>query len=130
VLVVDDSGVNREVASEALARLDAAVVLACDGREAITAAFAEPFDLILMDGSMPEMDGYEASREIRRLEAEAGRTPTPIVALTAHVVGAAADAWREAGMDAVLHKPFTLTALARMLGRFIPASERPAAQPA
>jgi signal transduction histidine kinase/CheY-like chemotaxis protein len=130
VLVVDDSGVNREVAQEALARLDAAVVLACDGREAIAAAFAEPFDLILMDGSMPEMDGYEASREIRRREAEAGRTPIPIVALTAHVVGAAADAWREAGMDAVLHKPFTLTALARMLGRFIPASERPAAQPA
>ena len=129
VLVADDSAVNREVAMEALSRLDVATVLARDGREAVEAAFAEPFDLILMDGSMPEMDGYDAAREIRRREAATGRRPTPIVALTAHVVGAAADAWAAAGMDGVLHKPFTLAALAGVLGRFMPTSERPESAP-
>jgi EAL domain-containing protein (putative c-di-GMP-specific phosphodiesterase class I)/HPt (histidine-containing phosphotransfer) domain-containing protein len=95
----------------------------------VEAAAAQAFDLILMDGSMPELDGYDAAREIRRREADAGRAPTPIVALTAHVVGSAADAWRDAGMDDVLHKPFTLAALAKILGRFMPASERREAPP-
>ncbi len=134
VLVADDSAVNREVAMEALSRLDAAATLVSDGREAVDAALAERFDMVLMDGSMPEMDGFDATLEIRRREAELGRAPTPIVALTAHVVGASADAWRRAGMNGVLHKPFTLAALARTLGQFMPASERPpeiepAAQP-
>ncbi len=74
------------------------------------------FDLILMDGSMPYMDGYDAAREIRRRLEAVGRPPVPIVALTAHVVGKAAETWREAGMDAVLHKPFTLASLAAALG--------------
>jgi two-component system, NarL family, sensor histidine kinase BarA len=131
LLVADDSAVNREVAVEALARLGVAASTVCDGREAVDAALGEGFDLILMDGSMPEMDGYEATVEIRRREAEVGRAPTPIVALTAHVVGRAADSWREAGMDAVLHKPFTLAALARCLGQFLeprPDEARPAAE--
>jgi HPt (histidine-containing phosphotransfer) domain-containing protein len=62
----------------------------------------------------------------------AGRGRTPIVALTAHVIGAAADAWREANMDAVLHKPFTLRALAETLGRFLvpsAAAQAPATAP-
>ncbi|HYE46241.1 MAG TPA: EAL domain-containing protein, partial [Caulobacter sp.] len=119
VLVVDDSAVNREVAIEALARLGAASETAEDGRQGVEAALAGGFDLVLMDGSMPEMDGYEAAREIRRLETG---TRTPIVALTAHVVGASAEAWREAGMDGVLHKPFTLAGLAAVLGAHMEAS--------
>ena len=119
VLVADDSAVNREVAVEALSRLGVAASTVCDGREAVEAVLTEGFDLVLMDGSMPEMDGYEATQEIRRREAEAGRAATPVVALTAHVVGKAADAWRDAGMDAVLHKPFTLAALSRCLGQFL-----------
>ena len=111
VLVVDDSAVNREVAIEALSRLGAVCETADDGRQGVAAALAGGFDLVLMDGSMPEMDGYEAAREIRARET--GRTP--IVALTAHVVGTAAEAWREAGMDGVLHKPFTLAGLAAVL---------------
>ncbi|CAN5332771.1 hypothetical protein BH11PSE2_BH11PSE2_13580 [soil metagenome] len=127
VLVADDSAVNREVAMEALSRLDVVCAVAVDGREAADMALAETFDLILMDGSMPEMDGYESSRAIRAAQAEAGQTRTPIVALTAHVVGSAAEAWREADMDAVLHKPFTLAGLAKSLGQFLPESERPTA---
>ncbi len=124
VLVADDSAVNREVAMEALSQLGIDAEVCDDGREAVAAAFAgERFDAVLMDGSMPEMDGYEASREIRRREAEAGGPATPIIALTAHVVGAAAEAWRDAGMDAVLHKPFTLAALAGALGQFMEPSQ-------
>ncbi len=122
VLVADDSAVNREVAQEALSRLGVEVKLVNDGREAVDAVFAEPFDLVLMDGSMPELDGYDATREIRARESEVVRPRVPVVALTAHVVGSAADAWRGAGMDAVLHKPFTLASLASMLGQFLQPS--------
>jgi EAL domain-containing protein (putative c-di-GMP-specific phosphodiesterase class I)/signal transduction histidine kinase/CheY-like chemotaxis protein len=122
VLVADDSAVNREVALEALSRLNITAQVACDGRQAVDAVAAERFDLVLMDGSMPELDGYEATRQIRRREAEAGAPRLPVVALTAHVVGAAAEAWREAGMDGVLHKPFTLASLAQVLGGFLTAS--------
>ncbi len=122
VLVADDSAVNREVAMEALSRFGIEAKLVADGREAVE-ALRQPFDLVLMDGSMPEMDGFEAAREIRKREADGGRTP--IIALTAHVVGTAADAWREAGMDGVLHKPFTLKALGDVLARFLTEVEVP-----
>jgi two-component system, NarL family, sensor histidine kinase BarA len=127
VLVADDSAVNREVAQEALARLGAEVRCVNDGREAVDAVFAERFDLVLMDGSMPELDGYDATREIRAREAGSPRERTPVVALTAHVVGSAADAWRDAGMDGVLHKPFTLQSLAKTLGRYLEGREAPPA---
>jgi CheY-like chemotaxis protein len=119
VLVADDSAVNREVALEALARLGVAADTVDDGRQALEAATDRTYDLVLMDGSMPEMDGFESSRAIREEEARSGRARTPIVALTAHVVGSAADAWRGAGMDGVLYKPFTLAQLAEVLGRFL-----------
>ena len=119
VLVADDSAVNREVAMEALRRLGIEVKLVATGAAAVEAASNDHFDAVLMDGSMPEMNGYEAAQEIRRLEQLSGRTRLPIIALTAHVVGAAADAWQDSGMDAVLHKPFTLRSLAETLARFL-----------
>ena len=122
VLVADDSAVNREVAVEALARLGIQARVVEDGRQAVEAVMAGGLDLVLMDGSMPELDGYDATREIRRLQAETGVAPISIVALTAHVVGRAAEAWREASMDAVLHKPFTLAGLAEALGAFLTPS--------
>jgi two-component system sensor histidine kinase BarA len=115
VLVADDSAVNREVAMEALARLGVSTAVAADGRVAAETAFTETFDLILMDGGMPVMDGYQAARAIRAAEAEFHRPRTPIIALTAEALGTRAGAWRDAGMDGVLHKPFTLAALARTL---------------
>jgi EAL domain-containing protein (putative c-di-GMP-specific phosphodiesterase class I)/signal transduction histidine kinase/CheY-like chemotaxis protein len=127
VLVADDSAVNREVAFEALSRLGCAVTLVNDGRQAVEAVATAPFDLVLMDASMPEMDGYEATAEIRRAES-AGESRLPIVALTAHVVGSAADRWRESGMDGMLSKPFTLAALAAKLGEFLEPSAQPLAE--
>ncbi len=125
VLVADDSAVNREVALEALARLAVTPRLVDDGIAAVAEAKLEAFDLILMDGSMPELDGYDAAREIRAYDLAQGRARTPIIALTAHVVGSAAEAWRDADMDAVLHKPFTLAALAEAVGRFLRPAEPP-----
>ncbi|MHB8285782.1 MAG: ATP-binding protein, partial [Caulobacteraceae bacterium] len=124
VLVADDSAVNREVALAALGRLGVIPELVNDGRAAVAAATQSgaAFDLILMDGSMPDLDGYDAARVIRAFEAQSGARPTPIIALTAHVVGSAAGAWRAAGMDDVLHKPFTLNSLAKMMAKHLDAS--------
>jgi EAL domain-containing protein (putative c-di-GMP-specific phosphodiesterase class I)/signal transduction histidine kinase/CheY-like chemotaxis protein len=130
VLVADDSAVNREVAMEALSQLGVVATLVDDGRAAVDAVFAQGFDLVLMDGDMPELDGFEAAAEIRRREGLEGRARTPIVALTAHVVGRAAERWREVDMDAMLPKPFTLAALADTLGRFMTPSAASVAPPA
>jgi CheY-like chemotaxis protein/HPt (histidine-containing phosphotransfer) domain-containing protein len=119
ILVVDDSAVNREVAQEALARLGAQVMLLDSGRAALEAFHRKRFDLILMDGSMPDLDGFETTRRMRTIEGAEGRSATPIVALTAHVVGVQADAWMQAGMNDILTKPYTLTSLADCLSRHL-----------
>ena len=118
VLVADDSAVNREVAAEALGRLGIRDLIAVeDGQAAVDAVAALAFDLVLMDGSMPVLDGFAAAAAIRAAEAREGRGRIPIVALTAHVVGDGAEAWRAAGMDGMLAKPFTLAQLASVLAR-------------
>ncbi|MCC6778147.1 MAG: EAL domain-containing protein [Hyphomicrobiales bacterium] len=119
-LVADDNPVNREVASAALARLGASVELVENGAQAVAAVQSRHFDIVFMDGSMPELDGFEAARHLRIWETDGTRTRTPIVALTAHVVGTPAQAWREAGMDAVLYKPFTLEQLAGTVSALLP----------
>ncbi len=117
VLAADDSAVNREVVKEALARLGAKATLVQDGAEAVATFSREEFDLVLMDCSMPVMDGFAATRKIRELESQKGRR-TPIIALTAHVESAGGD-WRAAGMDDYVTKPFTLVQLASAISRFI-----------
>jgi two-component system sensor histidine kinase BarA len=130
VLVADDSPVNLEVAQSALARLGVSATTVVSGREAFEAFRRQAWDLILMDGSMPDMDGFEAARAIRACEQREGRARTPIVALTAHVVGTAADAWRSADMDGVLHKPYRLAELAAGLERHLrPGAVTPPPQP-
>ncbi len=131
VLVVDDSEVNREVALEALNRFGIRGETANDGQAALNMIAAGSYDLVLMDGSMPVMDGFEATRRLRAREGSDLAMRLPIIALTAHVVGAAATAWREAGMDGVLHKPFTLGDLARVLRDWLPSglSAAPVARP-
>lgn len=121
VLAADDSVVNREVVKEALERLNLSPTLVCDGREALAAARENNFDLILMDCSMPEMDGFEATRAIRRLEHQHALRRIPIVALTAHVAGNDEN-WKNAGMDDYLTKPFTITELSDIISQFLPAN--------
>jgi len=118
ILVADDTAVNREVMIEALSRFGIVPDLAENGLEALAAATSQRYDLVFMDGSMPELDGFEACRRLRLLETEGQHTI--VLALTAHVVGSSADAWRDAGMDGVLYKPFTMRELQRALAAFLP----------
>ena len=120
VLVADDSEVNREVAIAALSRLGAVTHTVENGAQAIAAVQNEAFDVVLMDGSMPDVDGFEAARRIRAIELQDGRKRLPIVALTAHVIGTSAQAWSDAGMDAVVYKPYTLGQLRACFHKLIP----------
>jgi two-component system sensor histidine kinase BarA len=114
ILAADDSAVNREVVREALGRLGVDVTLATNGAEAVEAIEKGAFDLVLMDCSMPVMDGYAAAAAIRKLS-DPARARIPIIALTAHVDGEK-KAWQQAGMNDFLTKPFTLAALSEAIG--------------
>ena len=83
VLVVEDNEVNRMIAKQILQSLGMQVIEAANGEEAIDVLRRESVDIVLMDCQMPVLDGYAATREIRRLEAKAGLTRVPILALTA-----------------------------------------------
>jgi signal transduction histidine kinase/ActR/RegA family two-component response regulator len=117
VLLVEDTPVNQLVSMGMLARMGHQATLATDGRQAIAAAAAERWDLILMDIQMPELDGLDATRAIRADERSRGRPRTPIFALTASAMSDEQAACREAGMDDVLSKPLTLEVLTRRLAR-------------
>jgi signal transduction histidine kinase/CheY-like chemotaxis protein/HPt (histidine-containing phosphotransfer) domain-containing protein len=116
VLVADDNAVNREVLIEVLRQLQVSVDIAVDGREAVAKWRRTKPDLVFMDCSMPEMDGYAATREIRAHERlDVVDRHTPIVALTAHVAGSSGEEWKAAGMDAYMTKPFTMKSIAACL---------------
>ena len=118
VLAADDSIVNREVVKEALKRLNLSPTLVTDGAEAVDAVMQEKFDLVLMDCSMPTMDGFAATRAIRKHEITNELEKLPIVALTAHVAGSD-NTWRDAGMTDYLTKPFTIDALSGIISKYV-----------
>jgi len=124
VLLVEDEPVNAEVAQGYLSVLGCTSVWVNDGAAAIARNAAEHFDLILMDLSMPGMDGFATTAVIRQQAGAAGLTP--IVALTAHDVGSYRDICLRAGMDDMLTKPCTLEEYELVLRRLIPraAQER------
>ena len=107
ILAVDDNAVNREVLREALLSLGVEADFVTNGAEAVKAAAVRSYDVIFMDGSMPEMDGFTATRLIRDREAASGGRRATVIALTAQVRGSDADGWAEAGADLHMTKPFT-----------------------
>ncbi|MGQ0614062.1 MAG: ATP-binding protein [Planctomycetaceae bacterium] len=117
VLVVDDNAVNRRVASRLVEKAGYLCDLAGGGQEAIDRVLKGGIDLVVMDCQMPGLDGYEATREIRRIEA--GGLRTPIVALTAHVMPGDRERCLEAGMDDHLTKPVSARALEEALHRYV-----------
>ncbi len=111
VLVADDSAVNREVVAQALRQLEIEPDIVENGMQAVSKSRAKDYDIVFMDASMPDMDGFAAARHIRKAEATTGRSPVPIVALTAHMMGHIAGRIEESGMSGHLLKPFTLRSL-------------------
>jgi signal transduction histidine kinase/ActR/RegA family two-component response regulator len=120
VLVVDDHPTNRSVACLMLETIGFEHAVACDGLEAVAAAAAEPFDLILMDVRMPNMDGLAATRAIRATPAGAG---IPIIAMTADAMPEDVARCLDAGMDAHLAKPVSLKALGDILSHVLAADD-------
>jgi len=105
ILLAEDNPVNQKVATALLTRRGHRVEIVGNGRLAVERSKVEMFDLILMDLQMPEMDGWEATRQIRR-EDQDPSVRVPILALTAHVMGEAQQECLAAGMDGVIVKPF------------------------
>ncbi|NRA33043.1 MAG: response regulator [Polyangiaceae bacterium] len=126
VLVVDDNSVNRLVARKLMQKLGFEVQLAKDGREGVEAFKEGQFDLILMDLHMPELNSYDASREIR-----ASGDTVPIFALTADTTDGTWNACLDAGMNAYLSKPIELERLVNAVRMFVgPGAEQEAEAPA
>ncbi|MFO0774572.1 MAG: response regulator [Nitrospiraceae bacterium] len=124
ILVVEDNAVNREVARALLEVLGYRVDLAENGRIGMEKTAATTYDLVFMDCQMPEMDGLEATRQIRAREAATGGR-LPIIALTAHALKGDREQCVVAGMDDHLAKPFTKAQLQEMLSRWLTATPTP-----
>ncbi|CAN5396053.1 hypothetical protein BH09PSE6_BH09PSE6_23670 [soil metagenome] len=119
VLVAEDNPINQLVASAMLEQLGCRCTIAHTGREAVDRWFADSYDLLLMDLQMPEMDGIDATREIRRIEASgrhgASGQRARIIAMSAHAFDSAHDEALAAGMDGYVNKPVQITALGQLI---------------
>ncbi|MCU9849502.1 response regulator [Defluviimonas sp. WL0024] len=126
VLAAEDNRTNQLVFRKMVADFDIDLTFARNGREAVEKWHSFKPDLIFMDISMPEMDGREAARAIRAIEAEQGLPKVPIVALTAHVMEGDRDAVSAAGIDEYLTKPLKKVAISSKIDAYCPPSARPA----
>ncbi|RRN62340.1 response regulator [Caulobacter sp. 602-1] len=111
VLAADDNPTNQKVVAAVLTPLNAEVTLVADGQACVEAWRTGAFDIVLMDIHMPVMDGVEAARVIRALEAEQGRARTPIIAVTANALAHQVEDYLAAGMDGHVAKPIEVTKL-------------------
>ena len=133
ILLADDCEDNRFLIESYLKQARCSIEIATDGRAGVDKFRAGRFDVVLMDLEMPAMDGYAATREIRRYEQDAGISATPVLALTANAFAHIADKLREAGFTGHLTKPIRkatlLDALASYSGRSRSTSESDVAFP-
>ena len=120
VLVAEDNVVNQMVIKSMLAKLGHEVAVANNGREALDAYNNAPPDIVLMDISMPEMDGVEATARLREIQKKATRR-CPIIGVTAHALKEDRQRCLDAGMDDYLSKPVKLETLSAMLEKWTPA---------
>jgi CheY-like chemotaxis protein len=125
VLVAEDNEVNQKVAAKILEKLGYRVELAENGKEALAACARRRYDAVLMDGQMPGMDGYEATRRIRERETRGGRR-VPIIAMTASAMKGDREKCLEAGMDDYLTKPVTPETVEAVLRKWVGTATTPA----
>ena len=124
ILLVEDNEVNRTLVRLVLQKVGHTITTAHNGREAIDAVEAGAFDLVLMDIQMPDMDGFEATAEIRRREIASRRNRLPIIALTAHAMSGDRERCQRAGMDGYVTKPIQVAQLMEeieLTRRIVPA---------
>jgi CheY-like chemotaxis protein len=119
-LLVEDNPINQAVARAMLDKLGVTVVTAVNGAEALERLTHESdIDIVFMDVQMPVMDGFEATRRLRALEAEQKRTRLPVIALTANAMTHDRQACLAAGMDDFVSKPVTKQALRGAIDRML-----------
>jgi CheY-like chemotaxis protein len=116
ILLVEDNEMNRDMLSRRLARRGFEVVVAVDGREAVTTAERESPEIILMDMSLPVIDGWETTRLIR---ASTGTAHIPVIALTAHAMAGDRDKALQAGCNDYDTKPVELERLLEKIARLL-----------
>ena len=121
VLVAEDNAVNQRLVKRMLEKLGYSVDIASDGVQAVTLAVANQYNIIVMDCSMPDMDGYQATAEIRRLHREGALPRVPIIALTANALPEDRERCLAAGMDDYLSKPVAQADLSATLERYLAA---------
>lgn len=122
VLLAEDNEINVVLAQTLLENRGIRVDVARNGKEALALLGEKPYDLVLMDIQMPEMDGIKATRLIRSLT-DPQKANIPIIALTANALKGEAERYRKAGMNAYLSKPFKEEALFRKIARLLPKKE-------
>jgi two-component system, sensor histidine kinase and response regulator len=123
VLIVEDNAVNQTVAARLLEKLGCRVDVAANGREAVEMTGLLPYDAIFMDCQMPEMDGFEATREIRKREGSS--VHRPIIAMTANAMQGDRERCLNAGMDDYVSKPMEKADLIEALKRHLPQNVKP-----
>jgi signal transduction histidine kinase/DNA-binding response OmpR family regulator len=130
VLLAEDNPVNQKLAQRLLEKAGCQVDVVANGLEAVRLWEECLFDIILMDCQMPEMDGYEATREIRFREIRRGQVRTPIVAITANTMLGDREKCLDAGMDDFISKPIPDGAIGRVLQRWVRSTEQQEDYPA
>jgi CheY-like chemotaxis protein len=120
ILLVEDNAINRMLSQRFLKNLNTDIEIAEDGREALNICSYKKFDLIFMDCQMPVMDGFQATRQIRRSPLN---QTTPIVALTGLDSENERQACLQAGMNDFITKPFTQEQLQNAIIQWLPSSE-------
>jgi signal transduction histidine kinase len=120
IMVVEDNAANQNLILTILQMLNYQVEIVSNGKEAVEAWAKDNFDLILMDGQMPVMDGFEATRIIREREQSEARPRTTIIALTGQAIKGDREQFLNNGMDDYLAKPFTLVQIRSLMSYWLP----------